>query len=274
MKGWCSATSVIAALIAVTLFCATAAADEPKSPEELFQEGVAALLRGDHGRSVAVFEALADRGVVHPDVSYNRGMAYLARVRAKQGQPGDLGRAAAGFEEALIMRSGDEGALRALDVVRAEVARTGPKTSRSDVNVSPSLDRIIVGLTSESIWAWCAVAGSLLLSIGLVLRRRKAGAAHLVGAMAVPMGLLGLLLFGSAAGWSRHLRQTTRPAVVVVGEARVLDEHGSALPREQPIPEAARVEVLERRNELAKIRYGQREGWTHRASLRELGGGS
>jgi hypothetical protein len=266
MKSW----SFTATLLVGLVLCGLATADEPASSETLFEEGVQALSRGDHGRAIAVFEALADRGFTHPDVSYNRGMAYLARVRAKQGRPGDLGRAAAGFEEAILSRPNDEGASHAVDLVRAEVARTGKRSGRSEVEVSPSLDRIIAGLAPEAVWAWAALVASLTLSVGIVLRRRKAGAAHLAGTIAVPIGLLGLLLFASLAAWSRHVRQTTSPAVVVVGEARILDEHGSALPREDPIPEAARVDVLERRSGLARVRHGQREGWTHATSLREL----
>jgi len=252
------------------LVCSPSAAAEQTSSDKLFEEGVQALEREDYGRAVLLFEALADRGVTHPDVSYNRGLAYFARVMAKQGRPGDLGRAAAGFEEALLARASDEGAARALDAVRAEVARTTPKANRSDVDVSPSLDRLIVGLLPEGVWAWGALIGSLMLSVGLVLRRRKAGAGYLAGMIAAPVGALAMVLFGLSTGWSWYLRQTTVPAVVVVAEARMLDENGTALPSQAPIPEAARVDVLGRKVGLAKIRYGQREGWTHAASLREL----
>ena len=244
---------------------------EPQSNEELFREGTEALAEGDHVHAVALFERLADRGCTHPDAAYNRGMAYLARVRAKKARPGDLGRAAAGFEEALLARPDDEAAQRALERVRAEVARRGPHSDGLvEMEVRPSLDRIIVGLAPEAVWAWLALASSIVLSIGLVLRRAKAGAAHMAGLIAMPIGLAALVLFGALAARARHVRHELRTAVVVATKAQILDAQGTALLKEDPIPEAARVDVMEREGRLAHIRYGQREGWTHASSLREL----
>jgi len=267
MNRWFCAVIVVAGL----LYCSSVFAGQPKTNEELFDEGVAALEQTDHERAVAVFESLADRGYRHPDVSYNRAMAYLARVRAKQGRPGDLGRAAAGFEEVLLLRPSDESAQHALEVVRAEVARLTPKSNRSDVVVNPSLDRIIVGLLSESVWAWGAIVGSGLLSVGLVLRRRRIAAMHLAGVIAISVGAVVMVVFGVSAGWSRYLRETTVPAVVVGTDVRFVDDRGVVITRELPIPEAARVEVLERRGGLSRVRYGQREGWVHGGGLWELG---
>ncbi len=266
-RAWVVATVVVGILLVASLLPAG-----EQSNEALFHQGVEALAKGDHGRAVAVFESLADRGFTHPDASYNRGMAYLARVRAKQGHPGDLGRAAAAFEEALLARPGDEGAVRALELIRAEVARRGPHSAgQTEMEVRPSLDRIIVGLVPEAVWAWLALAFSLALSVGLVLRRGSpTGTRRMAGIITVPIGLVGLVLFGSLAARARHVRHNMASAVVVAAKARILDASGTALPAEDPIPEAARVEVLERDGRLAHIRHGRREGWTHASSLREL----
>ena len=40
--------------------------------------------RGDYAAAIDVFEALADRGFVHPDASYDRGLAYALRARAME----------------------------------------------------------------------------------------------------------------------------------------------------------------------------------------------
>ena len=45
-----------------------------------------------------VIEALADQGFVHPDASYDRGLAYVMRYRAVAARPGDLGRLPGGDE--------------------------------------------------------------------------------------------------------------------------------------------------------------------------------
>ena len=62
---------------------------------------------GEFGKAIDDLEHLADRGFVHPDASYDRGVAYVMRVRGGAERPGDLGRAAAGFEEALLLRPHD-----------------------------------------------------------------------------------------------------------------------------------------------------------------------
>jgi len=68
--------------------------------EDMFGKATDALAGGKPGDAIALFEALADRGVVDENVSFDRGLAYAARVRIGAEQPGDLGRAAHGFEEA------------------------------------------------------------------------------------------------------------------------------------------------------------------------------
>ena len=100
---------------------ARAAADvAPEPPESLFKKGVAALREGAVNDAVDTFEALADRGFVHPDASFDRSLSYLGRVRAGVERPGDLGRAAAALEETLLFRPEDREAESALDLVSSE----------------------------------------------------------------------------------------------------------------------------------------------------------
>ena len=262
---------VILALVAGMVLGASAARAAEGSNEADFHEGVTALEQGDHGRAIALFESLADRGFAHPDASYDRGLAYLARVRAKAEQPGDLGRAIAGFEETLLARPGDADAERALELVRAEIARRrASRAGGAEVETRPSLDRIIVGLAPEAVWAWSALIASLVLTVGLALRKLRPGPARLAGVIATPIGVVSLLVFTPLAARARHLRVTTHPAVVAVTEARIVDENGTALPSEVPIVEGTRVEVRKRQGDLAYVRYGTTEAWTHAASLREL----
>jgi hypothetical protein len=252
------------------MLAARASAQEPQPAEKIFSDGVAALHQGDHAQAIALFEALADRGVGHPDVTYDRGIAYLARVRAKAERPGDLGRAAAAFEETLHLRPGDEDASIALDAVRAEVARRrARKAGEAEMEARPSLDRIVVELAPEAAWAYGALVASLVLTIGLILRRIRRGPLHLTGVIAVPVGAVFLVLFAPLAARARHMRAATYPAVVIVPEARMLDDQGVPTTGE-PIPEAARVDVVDRKGALAEIRHGTREGWTHASSLRVI----
>src|SRR4051812_42925249 len=67
---------------------------EDRSSETLFREGSEALAKGEYATAIERFEALSDMGFVHPDASYDRGLAYVARLRVGADRPGDLGRAA------------------------------------------------------------------------------------------------------------------------------------------------------------------------------------
>jgi len=96
-------------------------------------------------------------------------------VRAGADRPGDLGRAAAAFEEALLLRPDDHDADVALDRVRAELTRRRARKSRSSMDARPTLDRLVVGLASEQTWGLFALLASLLFALGLVLRRRPKG---------------------------------------------------------------------------------------------------
>src|SRR5262249_37593471 len=158
----------------------------------LFHQGAEAIDRGEFGAAIDAFEALSDRGYVHPDASFDRGLAYVMRVKAHAERPGDLGRAAAAFEETLRMRPNDSDADALLDQVRAEVTRRRSRRAKDTVDVRPTLDRMLVGLAAETTWSALALAASVLLAVGLLLRRRS-GNAHVVGSVLVPTALLALL---------------------------------------------------------------------------------
>jgi len=241
-----------------------------ESDAEMFARGVSALREGAYDKAITLFEGLADRGFAHPDAAYNRGLSYLARVRAHAEQPGDLGRAAAGFEETLVQRPRDRDAEHALEHVRAEVARrSAMRGGSTQMQARPPIAQALVGLAPESVWAAGAAVGSLVLTVGLLLRRKATPAHRLAGLIAVPLGAIALILFAALAGGARHLRHTTSQGVVSVPEARLLDERGLTRNAE-PVPEAAKVDVIERRGALVLIRHGTAEGWTLATNVRLL----
>jgi hypothetical protein len=258
---------LVLALLALIALPRLARADE--APEDLFKKGAEALGRGEYASAIDTFEALADQGYVHPDASYDRGLAYVMRYRAHAERPGDLGRAAAAFEEALLLRPGDTEADAALDLVRAEVTRKRARHSRDTVDVRPTLDRVIVGLADEQTWGLSAFAASLALAFGLVLRPRP-GRAHIAGSILVPTAAVALLALAPLAYAARAMRLSSRPGVVIVAEARFTDDRGNAVPGEE-MPEGASVEVGEQRGALVHVRWGVAEGWVPAADVRVLG---
>ena len=214
------------------------------TPDEAFRQGAEALRRGEYGAAIDGFERLADQGFVHPDASFNRGVAYATRYRTGAGRPGDLGRAAAAFEEALLLRSNDVEADHALDLVRAEVTRTLARQAKRAVVARPTLDRAIVAVATESTWGLLAVAASCMLAVGLALGARS-GRPHIVGSIVAPTAAVLLVIFASLTFAARWLRLATRPGVVIATEAVLHDDQGRALSVD-PVPEAASVEVHDR----------------------------
>ena len=248
-------------------FFAVARAEE--RPEDLFGKGAAELGRGEYAAAIDTFEALADQGFVHPDASYDRGLAYVMRYRAQADRPGDLGRAAAAFEETLLLRPGDRDADAALDLVRAEITRKRSRRTRDAIDVRPTLDRVVEGLADEETWGLAALVASLALALGMALRPRP-GRAHIAGSILVPTAVVALLLLVPLSLGARWRRLSTRAGVVIASEVRLTDDQGHALAGEA-VPEAASVEVGERRGALAHVRWGASEGWVPAADVRVLG---
>jgi hypothetical protein len=85
-----------------------------------------------------------------------------------------------------------------------------------------------------------------------------------------------MLVFGGLAYQSEHIRQSRREAVVVLGEAPLLDAEGranatKALDLEaRAVPEGASVFVTGRQGDLLKISWGSSEAWVHTRQLRVL----
>jgi hypothetical protein len=240
------------------------------SDEALFAQAAAALAADDPDAAITSLEALADRGFVHPDASFDRGLAYARRARGAKPQPGDLGRAAAGFEEARLLRPGDAAASTALENVRGEVSRRRSQRGKDEIAVGDPPDRLLVELASQRVWAALAAASSLVLSLGLWLRRRPAGPARVTGVLALPLGALGLALFAPAAWWSGVLAHQRGLGVVTVSEVVLVTARGKRVDA-PAVPEGARVELGRAGTEgRVRVRWGSYEGWAPAASIRKL----
>jgi hypothetical protein len=265
------------ALVLLACICWTlpAAAAEEQSPAAAYGEALADLKRGADNAAIDRLELLADRGFNHPDASLLRAAAYLSRAEGAAARPGDLGRAAAALSEVLVLRPDDEQAQRALESVQAEIARRRAKRGAS-VTVRPRLARAVVALLPEQAWAAVAALGSLALALGLVVRRLSTRDLwRLSGVVAASVGAVVVCLFGALTYAAMHLRTSSRPAVVVVPEARLLDEQGRALPAQRgedssSVPEGATVYVHETRAGRHRIEWGSLEAWLEAGSVRLL----
>jgi hypothetical protein len=268
-----------AALLLATLFSSGArAADATASGDDtaqLFAAATTELHQGRPTEAIASFEALADRGLVDPVASYDRGLAYAQRVRIGAEVPGDLGRAAHGFEEARALSSDSalvDDATRALTVVRSEVARRRIRAGQPvEVDPGRSLARAVAGLVPEDAWFFVAAAASATFGVGLFVRRVGRGRRLRVGAgvaagVAVPVLAVSIVMTLA----SRHDRLYLREAVVVSPGARPSSDQGIAQPGASPLAEGARVELLDSRGGWTRVRFGSLETWLDASTLRPI----
>jgi hypothetical protein len=241
----------------------------------LFASGTKALHEGRAGDAIGSFETLADDGVVDAVASYDRGLAYAMRVRIGAEVPGDLGRAAHGFEEARDL-SRDPGltddAAKALVVVRGEIARRRLRAGEPvEVDPGRSLARTLAGLLPEGWWSAMAVVLSAALAAGLFARAwgrrpRTRIAGGVVASVAAPALAVAVGMTLAA----RHDRWTVREAVVVTAGAKPTDLRGLVVPGATPLPEGARVEIVESRGGSTRVRFGTIDAWVSSGTLREL----
>jgi hypothetical protein len=265
------------ALVASLAWPRPAHATGETDAERDFATATQAIKRGAYTEAIDTLELLADRGFVHPDASFDRAVAYVERARTRAAKPGDLGRAAAALCEVLVLRPNDDAAEAGLARIRAEIARRHAREGTAPVMARPSLGRAVTSVFDENVWAGVAVTGSLLLALGLGLRRFvHATSAALAGAIGIGLGTLLLVAGAALTAGARHFRLTSSPAVVIVEEARLLDESGKPLPQKGgaadsvTIPEGASVYVLERRPTLDRVEWGSTEGWLNPGQIQIL----
>jgi hypothetical protein len=263
----------LAALLAWFATSSVALADDDAMA--LMASGTHALHDGRASDAIAAFEALADQGVVDAVASYDRGLAYATRVRIGAEVPGDLGRAVHGFEEARdLTRNAKlaEDATTSLTILRSEIARRRTQAGQSvEVDPGRSLLRTLAGLLAEDTWSILAVLSSGVLSIGLFVRSRPVARRLRIGAgvtagLAAPLLAMAVVMVLSA----RHDRLELREAIVVSSSARPSDEHGLVAPGATPLPEGARVEVVEVRATWTRVRFGALDAFAPTSALRDL----
>ncbi|MDP9150504.1 MAG: hypothetical protein M3O36_11270, partial [Myxococcota bacterium] len=72
---------------------------------------------------------------------------------------------------------------------------------------------------------------------------------------------------------ARHDRQSLREAIVVASNALPADDRGISPPGATPLPEGARVEIIETHGAWTRIRFGSSEARVPGSALRELARG-
>jgi hypothetical protein len=255
------------------------------SPDELAQLQ-ASIERGAFSEAIAQLELWSDQGVVHPDLSFDRGVAYLGRAESPAQRRSDLGQAAAAFEEAARLDPGDEEAVHILERIRAEIVEHRDKRANDRVVARPRLSRALLDLVGENVWAGLGALGALGLSLGLSLRLGASGhRARLAGGIAAVVSLLLAGLGASMAFVGQRLRASTAPAVVIVEQARLHDGEGRAIAAARGastsgastlaevadrVPEGTLVHISGSRGSLVQIEWGDGQAWLDAREVRRL----
>lgn len=264
-----------ALLLGAMLALASPARAEDEDPSALFQGATKALAEGRAGEAIVRLEALADRGVQDPVASFDRGLAYAMRGRTSAAQPGDLGRAVHGFEEARdLTRDGrlEADAKRALVALRQEIARRRARAGESaELAVGASLGRALVELAAEETWAGLAAVAAVVLSVAIALRARAEAARAKVAANTT-MAISALVLGATAllADAARDARLHLREAVVVAPGTRLLDARRVVVPGRDPLAEGARVRLVSEDAGFAHVQAGALDGWVSSNALLPL----
>lgn len=271
MKRSLGALSVLLALSAADV---CRAENDSEQPAHIIREALAASQSGAYDKAVDQLELLADRGFVHPDASRARAYVYVQRARSRARHAGDLGRAVAALEEVQRLDRGADLEDK-IATLQSEISRARAREGAAPVLQRPTLGRAVTQLLPENAWALLAAFGAALLTVGLGLylfvKRRSA---EIAGATAIVVGvLLGGIGTGLTLG-ARHYRRTSRAAVVVVAEARLLDAEGHALPSTgkvpAAVPEGSLVYVREQSDRFARVEWGAIQGWVDPSQLQLL----
>lgn len=223
------AAPLIPALLALASFLALTSLTAPaalaaESPQEAIRKSAQDLKEGKVESTLASLEGLADAGIVHPDLSYNRGVAYLKRSAQANQSALDLGQAAAGFAEASHLRPEDPGAKRALREVQELIASKSAEQGTSSENLTLGLGEQLLLWLNPKYLALLGLLGSLATSLGIAFRRSSRESRRTAGnVLALLAGLL-LVLCSGGAFLRSSLFDQCRLAVVISRSAPILEE--------------------------------------------------
>jgi hypothetical protein len=271
---WCFA-------LCACLSAAAASGAAPEPPPEELARVEAALQKGAFSEAIRQLELWSDQGIVHPDLSFDRGVAYLGRAESPAHRRADLGQAVAAFEEALSLDPSDEEAALIIERVRAKISERRAKGDSEGVVARPRLARALLELIGENVWAGLGAAGALLLSLGLSARLAARGRElRLSGAIASVFGLAFMGLGAGMAIVGSRLRAHAAPAVVVVEEARLHDGQGRPVASSRRastlgeatdrVPEGTLVHISDKRGTLVEVEWGDGEAWLEAREVRRL----
>lgn len=265
---------MLSAIVSATIVRAETLLDADS--RALFSKANSAIKSGAPSEAIAQLELLADRGVLHPDVSFNRAVAYLHRARTPRAQPGDMGRAVAALEETLTLRASDAQAEATLEKVQSELSRERSRRGAQSLMARPTIGRALVRLLPENFWAVMCLFSSGFCTLGLMIagltaspRRRFVGKV-----LASITGILGILSCTTLYA-AEQIRHQVNSGVVIAPEARLRDAAGMPLPTRvtrdaASVPEGALLDISRISDRYCEVLWGETRAWVQTSELQVL----
>jgi tetratricopeptide (TPR) repeat protein len=239
------------------------------APQELrthFSAATQALQAGRIEEAIAGFESMADRGLAHPDASFNRGIAYLKRAHSPAAQLGDLGQAVAAFRETLALGRDDEAAQTLIDGSLLEIAARQSDARSAQITTAEPLYLQALKAVDPTLPLGFSVLGAILCLVALPFTLKAE-----LKARALAVLILGGLLWtlGSAVYLMEDaLVVRARYAVVVVPRAEPRDALARKLRGAQAFPEGTEVRVAKLQGNLVEVRGALEPVWLLSSDLR------
>jgi|GEM_PF-486264 len=255
--------SVLLLLSIVTFAGASFATEGNSSGQAALAKSSVDLKKGKPGEVIRDLESLADAGVSHPDLSFNRALAYQMRAGGPGARSGDWGQAALGFAEALSARPDDAHAARGLEEVQLSVSKKNARQDGGSVELPLGLmERALLALNSSYLFVLGAL-GSLLALVGTVLRLARSEFRKVAGSIAMGIGALLLVPSFGLAQARAALFSRAEMGVVVAERAHRVDEAGRIRRGLEPLVESTLVYVEPVEGGLLRL-----VGFSDRGSLR------
>lgn len=234
---------------------------------ELLGKSGELLEAGKIEESLSLLEGAADRGLVHPDLSFNRGFAYLKRAESPAAAPGDLGQAIASFSEALKLRPSDPEATSGLE--RAQILLSQrTNLEHTTGSLDDSIFRPLMAQVPPLPPAIVAGLGAALLCgawLGRLITKEKPRTLA-IGLVGLTLWLAGALVYAGRL----YALSSQSDAIVISARAELRDEAGRTLRGTDGLPQGTRVRVKETRGRLSRIESGRGDLWVDAADLRRL----
>lgn len=251
-------------LLALAVFLALPGTARATQEEERFKAAVASLTAGKPEAAILALEALRDDGIDDASVSFDLGLAYLARARIAE-SPGDLGRAVFSFEEARTLTRSDVlhvECIRLAGEVRSVIAKRRARLGQpTDMEEAPPPSRAFSTILPEDTWATIALACAALLFIGLTLRDRTSGRAKVATSIVAVGSFLLMLIASGATSQRKGDRLSLEEAIVVADEVRPTDDKHIVLADAPAMAAGTRVRVTDRRAGYAEVRTHGQTAW-------------